>query len=194
MRFRSIPAALAAVCVLGGTAAAGAEVPASSVAAEAGESSKLVADPAATEAIAVVERFSAALAAGRIEDAAAHLDPDVIVLESGGIEQSRDEYLSSHARADAEFLKGAQITLQHRRAQASGDLAWIASESRIRAAKGTEALLIDSTETMVLRRTGEHWKIVHIHWSSRRVGGTSASLRAPGNAAEPGATGSGETS
>ena len=126
-------------------------------------------DPAATEAIAVVERFSTAIAAGRIDQAATDLAPDLIVLESGGIEQTRDEYMSSHAAADAEFLKDAMVTLKHRRAQASGDLAWVASESRIQLPKGTETTLIDSTETMVLRRATDGWKIVHIHWSSRRA-------------------------
>ena len=128
-------------------------------------------DPAAAGAIAVVERFSAALATGQIEKAAADLDPDVIVLESGGVEQSRDEYLGGHAKADAAFLKDARVTLRHRRAQASGDLAWVASESEIRVLKDSDPLTIDSTETMVLRRTGDDWKIVHIHWSSRRAGG-----------------------
>jgi ketosteroid isomerase-like protein len=131
-------------------------------------------DPAAAAAIAVVERFSAALAAGRIDQAAAHLDPDVIVLESGGVEQSRDEYLARHAKADAAFLEDAQVTLKHRRAQASGDLAWVASESEIRVMKAADAMTIDSTETMVLRKTGDDWKIVHIHWSSRRASGQDA--------------------
>jgi ketosteroid isomerase-like protein len=126
-------------------------------------------DPATAEAIAVVERFSTAIAAGRIDQAATDLAPELIVLESGGIEQSREEYLGGHAAADAEFLKDAKVTLRHRRAQASGDLAWVASESRIETAKGAEPMRIDSTETMVLRRSEGGWKIVHIHWSSRRA-------------------------
>jgi ketosteroid isomerase-like protein len=134
-------------------------------------------DPAAAAAIAVVERFSAALAAGQIDQAAAQLDPAVIVLESGGVEQSRDEYLASHAQADADFLKDAQVTLKRRRAQASGDLAWVASQSRILVkANAADALTIDSTETMVLRKAGGDWTIVHIHWSSRRADATSGDV------------------
>ena len=30
-------------------------------------------------------------------------------------------------------------------------------------------MMIDSTETMVLRKAADGWKIVHIHWSSRRA-------------------------
>ncbi|MBN8738986.1 MAG: nuclear transport factor 2 family protein [Xanthomonadaceae bacterium] len=128
--------------------------------------------PAAADAVAVVERFSAALAAGDVDKAAAELDPAVLILESGGVERSRDEYLlAGHARADAAFLKEAQVSPRRRTAQASGELAWVGSESAIHAKKGETVLAIDSTETMVLRKTAQGWKIVHIHWSSRRAGG-----------------------
>ncbi|WP_257387828.1 nuclear transport factor 2 family protein [Tahibacter caeni] len=126
--------------------------------------------PAAADAVAVVERFSAALSAGNPDKAAAELDPAVLILESGGVERSRDEYLAGHAKADADFLKGAQVSLTRRTAQASGELAWIGSESAIHAKKGADVVAIDSTETMVLRKTAQGWKIVHIHWSSRRAG------------------------
>jgi ketosteroid isomerase-like protein len=126
-------------------------------------------DRAAMDAVSVVERFSTALTAGRIERAVRELDPKVVILESGGIEQSRDEYLAGHAAADAEFLKNAHVTLQRRTARATGDLAWVASQSQIHVAKGAETLLIDSTETMVLHKATDGWKIVHIHWSSRRA-------------------------
>lgn len=128
--------------------------------------------PTAVDAVAAVERFSIALGAGDLIKAGAELDPGVIILESGGAERSRDEYLSGHARNDANFLKSAMVTLKRRSAQASGDLAWVASESQIHAMKGEEMLMIDSTETVVLRKSGEGWKIVHIHWSSRRAGGS----------------------
>lgn len=127
--------------------------------------------PAAADAVAVVDRFSAALGAGDVDKAAAELDPAVLILESGGVERSRDEYLAEHAKADAAFLKEAQVSLKRRTAQASGELAWVGSESAIHAKKGETVLAIDSTETMVLRKTAQGWKIVHIHWSSRRAGG-----------------------
>jgi SnoaL-like domain len=45
-------------------------------------------------------------------------------------------------------------------------MAWVASESEIHAKKDGKASTSVSTETMVLKRTGQAWKIVHIHWSS----------------------------
>ncbi|MGH8198500.1 MAG: nuclear transport factor 2 family protein [Steroidobacteraceae bacterium] len=124
-----------------------------------------VAEPAKA-AVATVDRFFAALSAGDLDKAAAELDPDVVILESGGAEHSAAEYLGGHAKHDAEFLKGARHTLGRRTARASGDLAWVASESELHTEQDGKPMTIASTETMVLRHTDAGWKIVHIHWSS----------------------------
>jgi ketosteroid isomerase-like protein len=122
---------------------------------------------AAKAAAATVDRFFAALSAGNLERAGAELDPNVIILESGGAEHSAAEYLGGHAKSDAEFLKGAHHSLTRRTARTSGESAWVASESEMHAEKDGKPMTIASTETMVLRSTGTGWKIVHIHWSSR---------------------------
>ena len=124
-------------------------------------------EPATQEAIAVVEQFGAALKAADMATVTRLLDERVLILESGGAERSRDEYLGHHAISDAKFLGGATITPKQRSAQVYGDTAWVGSESEISAVQGTDAKTLLSTETMVLRRTSGAWKIVHIHWSSR---------------------------
>ena len=146
--------------------------PAKTTAGRDTEKATLSIPPAADDAVASVERFASALSAGDLTQAAGELDPTVLILESGGVERSRDEYLGGHAKSDAAFLKTAQITLKRRTANTSGDLAWVASESEIHAMKGTELLMITSTETMVLQKSAQGWKIVHIHWSSRKAGGS----------------------
>jgi len=123
--------------------------------------------PEAADAVAVLERFSAALSAGNLDGVAADLDTAVLILESGGAERTRDEYLGGHAKHDAEFLKAAHISLKRRTAHASGDLVWVGSESEIHASKDDKMLMISSTETAILRKTAQGWKIVHLHWSSR---------------------------
>lgn len=120
-----------------------------------------------TEAVAALERFSAALSVGDLDAASVELDANVLILESGGAERTRAEYLGGHAKHDAEFLKSAHITLKRRIAGASGDLVWVGSESEIHASRDGKALKFSSTETAVLRRTSQGWKIVHLHWSSR---------------------------
>jgi ketosteroid isomerase-like protein len=121
----------------------------------------------ARAAAATVDRFFAALSTGDLKSAGAELDPQVVILESGGAEYSAAEYLGGHAKHDAEFLKTAQHKLGRRTARVSGELAWIASESELRVQKDGKPSVIQSAETMVLRSTDGGWKIVHIHWSSR---------------------------
>jgi hypothetical protein len=122
---------------------------------------------AAQAAAATVDKFFSALSAGDLEKAGAQLDPNVIILESGGAEHSAAEYLGGHAKGDAEFLKGTRHVLLRRTGRASGGLAWLASESELHAVKDGKPATIASTETMVLQFVHDGWKIVHIHWSSR---------------------------
>lgn len=123
--------------------------------------------PAAQPAVVVVERFGKALAAADFKTVEALLAPDVLILETGGAERSRSEYLGHHAISDAQFLKGTHNQLKRRRALAAGDLAWVGTESELHASKDGKPLTLLSTETMVLKKAGADWRIVHIHWSSR---------------------------
>ena len=122
--------------------------------------------PAAAEAVKVADTFSAAVKAGKLGEAGKLLDPDVLILESGYAEHSAAEYLAGHAKEDAAFLKDVNVQLINRRAKASGDMAWIGSESEMHVQKDGKSVTVLSTETMVLKRTDNVWKIVHIHWSS----------------------------
>jgi ketosteroid isomerase-like protein len=121
---------------------------------------------AAKAAAATVDRFFAALTAGDLERAGAELDPDLIVLESGGGEYSAAEYLGGHAKHDAAFLKDAELAPARRIARISGELAWVASEGELRVQSDGAPATYATAETMVLRSTAGGWKIVHIHWSS----------------------------
>lgn len=126
-------------------------------------------DEAAKPAVAVVELFSAALQAGDLKRAGSLLADDVLILESGGAERSRKEYLDGHAMDDAAFLKGAHIDIKQRIGRSAGKMAWVGTESELHASSKGKPMSLRSTETMVLRHSADGWKIVHIHWSSRPV-------------------------
>lgn len=124
--------------------------------------------PAAAEAaVAVAERFNNALSSGDLGTVETLLAPDVLILESGGAERSREEYMGHHAVSDAAFLKGAQRQLLRQRARAAGEFVWVGTESELHTGKDGKPLTILSAETMVLKQTADGWRIVHIHWSSR---------------------------
>lgn len=125
------------------------------------------ADPVLEEAIAVVEQFGAALKAADMATVERLLDENVLVLESGGAERSRKEYLGHHAVADAAFLGTAKVTPVRRQGWVRGDVAFVGSESEITTGEGSDAKTLLSTETMLLQRESGAWRIVHIHWSSR---------------------------
>lgn len=113
--------------------------------------------------------FSAALAKGDAATATELLAPDVLIYESGGQESSRDEYTSHHMKGDMAFLAKAQVQVIERRHGAGGELAWVATRSRITGVHKDKPVDIYSTETLVLKRMSGGWRIVHIQWSSRPV-------------------------
>ena len=169
---KTLSTALVLVLAVGGAAAAGAQTK-SAPAAHVHPPQAVAASPqmdiaaGAQPAVAVVERFGRALAAGDLKTVEALLDTDVLILETGGAERSRAEYMGHHAISDAKFLKGSHHQLKRRTARSAGDMAWIGSESELHASKDGKPLTLLSTESMVLRKTGADWRIVHIHWSSR---------------------------
>lgn len=123
---------------------------------------------AAEAAAATVDAFHAALRRGDTAAASALLTEDVLIFEEGRAERSKAEYAAQHLGADAAFSKAVPGVRSRRRGDAAGDFAWIATEGRSKGRyRGTEVDRV-TDETMVLRRVGETWKIVHIHWSSAR--------------------------
>jgi ketosteroid isomerase-like protein len=124
--------------------------------------------PAEAEApVAVVEQFGEALAAADFATVERLLDADVLILETGGAERSRAEYLGHHAIADAKFLADSHRALVRRRARVDGELAWVGTESELHVSSDGKPVTMLGTETVVLRHTPDGWRIVHIHWSSR---------------------------
>lgn len=114
----------------------------------------------------VIDAFHAALKQGATDAALALLADDVLIFEGGGVERSKAEYASHHLAADAAFSKAVSSSVTRRAGGVSGDVAWIASEGRTTGTYKGRAIDVATTETMVLRRSGDGWKIVHIHWSS----------------------------
>ena len=122
--------------------------------------------PAAREAAAAVDAFHAALRRGDTKAASDLLTDEALVFEEGRAERSKSEYQARHLGADAAFSRAVRTETVRRRGDSAGHFAWIASENRARGSFRGAAVDRVVDETMVLRRIGGRWKIVHIHWSS----------------------------
>lgn len=118
------------------------------------------------EVRAVVEGFHSALAARDSAAALARLHPDVSIYE-GGHAESLAEYRSSHLAADIAFASATRRELMGESVRIWGDQALYNSESRTTGTSRGREIDARGTETMVLVRTPDGWRIRHIHWSSR---------------------------
>ena len=116
-----------------------------------------------------VDRFLHALAAGDSAEAERWLAPDVLVYESGHAETSRNEYATQHMNGDMEFLASVKTDQLSRTSHGDDDIAWVTSSMRIRGPGSGKPVDVVATETMVLTREPEGWRIRHIHWSSAAV-------------------------
>jgi ketosteroid isomerase-like protein len=125
--------------------------------------------PELRDAASVVGAFHRALQSGDKAAALESLAPDALVYEGGRIERDKAEYASHHLSADAAFAAATKRIVMRQSGAAIGDMAWIASEAKTSGTYRDRAINSLSTETMVLRRTGDTWQIVHIHWSSADV-------------------------
>lgn len=117
-----------------------------------------------------VSAFHEALAVGDRDAALARLDPEVVIFEGGGAEMSRDEYAHHHLAGDMEFSAAVTTEVTDRRSTVDGDVAWVTSRTRTRGTFREREIDLVGTETMVLRRGDDGWKIVHVHWSSHSKG------------------------
>lgn len=126
--------------------------------------------PSLRPAARVVDVFHAALRGGDSKAALSHLATNALIYEAGGVERGRQEYAAHHLGADSAFAQAVPAKVERRAGEAAGNIAWIATEGRTTGIYKGKAVDRVTTETMVLRRQGNGWKIVHIHWSSAAGG------------------------
>jgi hypothetical protein len=115
--------------------------------------------------IAAVEAFHAALDAGDDAAAISLLDRELRVFESGFINPDLQSYVNSHLAADKETHSRSEWVLEDRVVGGEGDFQWVLSSYRLERGRFTVDQFV--LETALVQRTGDSFRIVHIHWSSR---------------------------
>ncbi len=113
-----------------------------------------------------IHDFHAALAAGDSTAALAVLADDVVILESGNVED-KAHYRSGHLAGDMRFAQAVPADRGDITVRRVGDIAWAWSTSTREGRMGEREINSRGAELMVLRRLDGAWRITAIHWSSR---------------------------
>ena len=116
-------------------------------------------------AVASVERFHVALAAGDSAGALALLAPDALIVESGDV-QTRAEYRAHHLLADIAFAASVPSKRVVTNVSVRGDVAWVTATSVIQGDYRGRAINSIGAELTLLSREPSGWEIRAVHWSS----------------------------
>lgn len=112
--------------------------------------------------------FHDALAKGDRDRALGFLAKDVVIYEAGHVERSRDEYAHHHLKGDMEFAKTTSMKTLRQSERAIQDTVVIWQETETTGTAGGKPVHLLGTATAVLERRDARWRIVHLHWSSRK--------------------------
>ncbi len=114
----------------------------------------------------VVEAFHKALTAGDSTAVLGLLSPDLVVMESGGVETFA-EFRKNHLPADIAYARAVPSVRRAASVIVKDDVAWVSSTSTTQGTYRDRAINSVGAELMVLSRVGTEWRISAIHWSSR---------------------------
>ena len=117
-----------------------------------------------SEVAAVVDAYHTALASGDSVAALALLADDVVILESGGVE-NKEHYRSGHLAGDMRFAQAVPRERGEINVVVEGDVAWAHSTNTTQGRMGEREINSRGAELMVLARSGTTWKIRAVHWS-----------------------------
>ena len=118
--------------------------------------------------IAVVEKFHTSIKTTDSALAEVVLAPNVMIFEQGHRESSRAEYLGHHFKEDAAFAKVVPSVTTSQVAHVLGDIAYVMTESTTDGVYKDKSVKGANVATYILARQDGQWRIVHIHWSSRK--------------------------
>jgi len=115
----------------------------------------------------VVDAFHAALRKKDTAAALSLLDRSLVVFEFGAVDPTVEAYAFRHLPFDMDVAVATQWKLETRRVGGEGNERWVLSTYRV-TGKQVDGAPVDQAmhETVILRRSGDLFRIVHFHWSS----------------------------
>ena len=114
-----------------------------------------------------VDAFHAALKNKDTAAALSLLDRGLVVFEFGVVDPTVEAYALAHLPLDIDIAATTQWKLESRRVGGDGSDRWVISSYRVTGTQ-SDGTPIDQTmlETAIVRRSGDRFRIVHLHWST----------------------------
>jgi ketosteroid isomerase-like protein len=114
-----------------------------------------------------VDGFHAALKRKDTAGALSFLDRGLVVFEFGAADPTVESYALQHLPFDIDMAVASTWALQTRRVGGEGAERWILSTYRVTGTRADGKPIEQTTlETAIVRRTGDQFRIVHLHWST----------------------------
>lgn len=107
--------------------------------------------------------FHAALARADSLAALALLHNEAVIFEEGRAE-TKQQYSGAHVRADIAFASAVRMETLRDTVLVQGDVAIYVRDYRLRGRYRNRDVDLTATETMVLLRVADSWRILHIRW------------------------------
>ena len=117
--------------------------------------------------VGTVDSFHKALAIGNTAGVLALLARELVVYEYGLVDPTLEAYAFKHLPTDMDYAAATEWALESRRTGGTGEFYWVLSTYRVTGTdKAGQAIDQNTLETVLLRRMGEGFRIVHFHWST----------------------------
>jgi len=114
-----------------------------------------------------VDAFHAALRKKDTAAALSLLDRGLVVFEFGAVDPTAEAYAFQHLPLDIDVAAVTEWTLLTRRSGGDGNDRWVLSTYQVTGRQADGAPIDHKTlETAILRRSGDLFRIVHLHWST----------------------------
>ena len=114
-----------------------------------------------------VDAFHAALRNKDTAGALSLLDRGLVVFEFGTADPTVEAYAFRHLPFDMDVAVATRWKLETRKLGGEGAERWVLSTYRVTgSAPGGKPIDLAMLETVILRRSGDAFRIVHFHWST----------------------------
>ncbi len=124
---------------------------------------------------AVVLAVPVAVERGDLEalDALYSHDPSVLIIEGASADVGWKQYRDHHLTPELKAVKNLNYKYSKVAVSVVGEVAWASFDYSLDAVMKGKPLSLTGKGTLVLRKTGGAWKIVHSHTSGRPAGSTA---------------------